>query len=222
MAKAAVVMDNNQKNGGLLESSTALKNFKLERFVRDLQIDSISVESIDLLIHLGSDLTLVNGLTTDFMRTEAKVMTAAIQRGLPVFGICFGAQLMSLVLGGQVTRMPIPEIGWTSVSSSREFSGFDGEWFQWHYDTFSLPPGAVRLAENSTCLQSFRKGRCLATQFHPELDMLTLNNWLNGGGDDELMALGISPSKIVVETESQLGGARARFDEVLTWYLSTN
>ena len=115
-----MIMDANQVTGGLLDASPALSAFKQERFVRGCSLESVSVRSLDLVIHLGSDLSLVNGPTSDFLKAEAYLMATSIEYGLPVLGICFGAQMMSLVLGGQVTRMPQPEIGWTSVYSTSE------------------------------------------------------------------------------------------------------
>lgn len=221
MSRAIVIMDSNQVTGGLLDASPALSAFKQERFVRGSSLESVSIRSLDLIIHLGSDLSLVDGPTSDFLKAEANLMATSIEYGLPVLGICFGAQMMSLVLGGQVTQMPQPEIGWTSVYSTSETGLLGGEWFQWHYDSFSFPKGVEKLAENSTCPQGFRTGRSLATQFHPELDESVLDHWLETGGSDELSGIGISLTEIIDQTRSRIGDARRRFDRLLEWFLKT-
>lgn len=221
MSRAVVIMDSNQLTGGLLDASPALHGLKQERFVRGCSFESVSLETLDLIIHLGSDRSLINGPTTDFIKAEAKFMATSIERGIPVLGICFGAQMMSLVLGGNVKRMQQPEIGWTRVYSTGESAVLDGDWFQWHYDSFSLPGGVEKLAANSTCPQGFRKGRSLAIQFHPELDESVLDHWLDMGGRDELSAIGISSTEIVYQTRSRVGDARRRFDHLLEWFLKT-
>jgi GMP synthase (glutamine-hydrolysing) len=87
--------------------------------------------------------------------------------GVPVFGICLGAQLLAQSLGGSVSVMPRPEIFWGNVET--ESTGFpDGPWIVWHNDAFSIPPGATELAHTECASLAFRKGPHLGIQFHAE------------------------------------------------------
>jgi len=104
---------------------------------------------------------------------------AAIDRGLPCLGVCYGHQLLADVLGGTVDAMDEYEIGYRTVeqtTDSRLFDGIDDEFtvFTTHSDAVvDLPPGAERLAANDYGVHGFRKDRVFGVQFHPEYDMQT-------------------------------------------------
>ena len=57
--------------------------------------------------------------------------------------------------------------------------------FQWHGDTFELPPGAVHLAESPLCpQQAFRAGPCAyGLQFHIEVTAAMIEEWLGEPGN---------------------------------------
>lgn len=116
---------------------------------------------------------------TDWMVQELDLIRAAARAGLPVLGICLGAQLISKALGGDVLPGKSLEVGWHEVEwftdAAPAQSWFAGlpprfEVFQWHEHTYSLPPGAVPLAR-SACVeqQAFAIGNMLAMQFHLEI-----------------------------------------------------
>jgi GMP synthase-like glutamine amidotransferase len=116
---------------------------------------------------------------TGWMLQELALIRAAADRGLPVLGICLGAQLISKAYGGTVMPAATLEVGWHSVEWFEDAEParywFDGlprrfEVFQWHAHTWSPPPGALALAR-SPCVeqQAFVIGNCLALQFHLEI-----------------------------------------------------
>ncbi len=119
---------------------------------------------------------------------ECDAIRSAIDRGLPVLGICLGAQLIARALGGETHGGAAPEYGWVDIRPTQ--AGRDdpliGHFrspeaiFQWHGDTFTLPTGAVHLAESDTCaLQAFRVGeRVYGFQFHLEADRALIERWL--------------------------------------------
>ncbi|MFB6130451.1 MAG: type 1 glutamine amidotransferase [Salinigranum sp.] len=103
----------------------------------------------------------------------------AVDRGLPLFGVCFGHQLLADVLGGEVVGRDTYELGYheiTHAPGSRLFAGVPRRFvaFTAHSDdVVSLPPGAEKLAENEYSIHAFRKGDAVGVQFHPEFDSRT-------------------------------------------------
>ena len=95
---------------------------------------------------------------------------------MPVLGVCFGGQLLARALGAGVFRAEEAEIGWLQVQTWADMVAA-GPWFQWHFDTFSLPPKAKLLANNHVGPQAFVHGRSLGVQFHPEVGLEIMENW---------------------------------------------
>ena len=73
----------------------------------------------------------------------AGVVAAAVARDKPIFGVCFGAQLLAVVCGGQVQRATAPERGWLPVASREPDLVPTGPWLSWHDDVFSVPSGGA-------------------------------------------------------------------------------
>lgn len=115
-----------------------------------------------------------------WLAPERDYLTEAITLGVPVLGICFGAQLLARQLGGTVGRAPRSERGFVALRSTDPGLVPDGVWMQFHDDTFTLPPGAELLAANEVGPQAFRHGRCLGVQFHPEIGPAAFAAWVDG------------------------------------------
>jgi GMP synthase-like glutamine amidotransferase len=109
----------------------------------------------------------------------------AIRADVPVIGHCLGGQLMSRALGGVVSRNPVKEIGWGRVeilpaAESRRWFGdrTSFESFHWHGETFTIPPGAIRLAASAYCQnQMFSLGKHLGMQCHVEMTPALIADW---------------------------------------------
>ncbi len=143
----------------------------------------------DLLIVLGGPIGAYQDELYPFLPAEIALIERRLARGLPVLGICLGAQLMARALGARVYRAGFSEIGWAPVELSdarRRDSCLaalgDDPVLHWHGDTFDLPDGAVRLASTRrTPNQAFALGRhALALQFHIETTARGLERWYVG------------------------------------------
>ena len=124
-------------------------------------------------------------------RSELELLRRAHDADVGVFGICFGGQLLALAHGGGVEKSTDPELGWVVVSSADEQVVASGPWFQWHYDRWTLPPGATEVARNGHASQAFVLGRNLAVQFHPEMTPDILARWFAAGGQADIDRLGV-------------------------------
>lgn len=136
---------------------------------------------------LGGAMSANDDMTS--LRQAEHLVRQAVSLGVPVIGHCLGGQLMARALGGTVSASIAPEIGWSQIElqandAAQHWFGpelaEDGfcTVFQWHYEAFSLPTGAVPLATNAACRhQAFALGPHLAMQFHVELDKPKLQRW---------------------------------------------
>ena len=128
-------------------------------------------------------------------RPVLELMRDAVRREVPVIGHCLGGQMLSRALGGEVKKNKVKEIGWNPVQvvdspAAREWFGeqlreFDT--FQWHGDTFSIPPGGERILTGPHCEnQAYVVGdRHLGLQCHVEMTPAMIESWL-GSGKGEL------------------------------------
>lgn len=124
----------------------------------------------------------------------------AVSRDIPVIGHCLGGQLMSKALGGQVTKNPVKEIGWGSACAEDHViaaswlgnhAGKPGTVFQWHGETFSIPPGATRLFANAHCAnQMFVLGPHLGMQCHVEMTPEMITTWCSQWADETAAVAG--------------------------------
>ena len=98
--------------------------------------------------------------------------------GIPVLGLCYGAQLMMHVLGGKVEKAPVREYGKTEVSvdtTSPLFGDVSEKTICWmsHFDYISkIAPGFSIAAHTADCpvaAAENREKKLFAIQFHPEV-----------------------------------------------------
>jgi GMP synthase-like glutamine amidotransferase len=145
-----------------------------------------------------------------WIAAELAWLRAVEAAGVPVLGICFGAQALCAALGGRVEAMARKEIGWTLVDSLDPGLIPAGPWLEFHGDRCLLPPQAAVLARNRFGVQAFRLGRHLALQFHPEVDGPQLKRWLDGGGTAEAERIGLDPDQFLADTIREEPAARER------------
>ena len=135
--------------------------------------------------------------------------------GVPVLGICFGAQMLAAMFGGTVEHAGRQEIGWVMVDTENTELIPPGPWLEFHHDRCLPPAQATVLARNDLGVQAYRLGRHLAVQFHPEVDGDQFRLWLDAGGRAEIAANGQDPDAMLAETIAKEPGAAARADRLV-------
>jgi GMP synthase-like glutamine amidotransferase len=169
----------------------------------------------DGLIVMGGPMsaTVDEGFAT--RSAELALLVDSLERGLPVLGVCLGAQLLAAAAGGEVfAGCAGAEIGWSEVKLSAGAVGdplLAGlpetlDVLHWHGDTFSLPASASHLASSERYAnQAFRLGTCAwGFQFHLEVDAGAVAAFLAAFGQ-EAAAAGVAPSEIEAATPGFLG-----------------
>ncbi|HEY0334985.1 MAG TPA: glutamine amidotransferase [Stenotrophomonas sp.] len=162
---------------------------------------------VDLLVVLGGPMDADDFDGYPNLRQEVDALRLRRERDLPTLGICLGAQLMALSLGGQVRPMPSKEIGWApvrlsahAVGSGLAGLGAEDAVLHWHGDEILLPPGIEALAMTEACaVQAFQwSARGLALQFHLEADPARIGEWTRGHAE-ELAGAGMDGATLVRE-----------------------
>lgn len=161
------------------------------------------------------------------------LIRAAVAAEIPVIGHCLGGQLISKALGGAVTPNPVKEIGWGEVIAV-DHPG-TAKWlgkhrtatvFQWHGETFSLPPGATPLLTGQWCAnQAFALGPHLGLQFHSEMLPEVIAAWCQGWSE-EMTALNQlppsvqTPEQMLAQTPSHLPAMRELADQLYSVWIA--
>jgi GMP synthase-like glutamine amidotransferase len=151
-----------------------------------------------------------------WLRPEKELLSALLERGTPVLGVCLGSQLVAGAAGAVVRPAERPEIGWNEVVMTPEgladpVLGFLPERFEgfgWHQYEWLLPPDAVALARSAVCLQAFRLEHrpVWGVQFHPEVTLADLGSWLDSwDGDPSAVATGLDPEAIRAQSTAKIG-----------------
>ena len=169
-----------------------------------------ALDGVDHVVVLGA-VSSVND-PDPWIAAELAWLRAADQAGVPVLGICFGAQALCAALGGRVEAMDRKEIGWTLVDSHHPGLIPAGPWLEFHGDRCLPPAAATVLARNDFGVQAFRLGRHLAFQFHPEVDGPQLKRWLDSMGTREAERAGLDPDQFLADTIREEPAARERAD----------
>ena len=121
---------------------------------------------------------LTGGPSSCYEEGAATCSTELFEMGIPVLGLCYGAQLMMHVLGGRVEKAPVREYGKTEVlvnTTSPLFRNVQDHTICWmsHFDYISeVAPGFEIVAHTANCpvAAAQNKDRKLyAIQFHPEV-----------------------------------------------------
>jgi GMP synthase-like glutamine amidotransferase len=179
-------------------------------------------ERPDLLLLLGSAWSVHWPRLAREVGAECDLIRRTHAEGVPILGICYGAQITARALGGDAIPATRPEIGWCPVEATPETDApVAGDWFQWHVDTFTLPPGARLLASNAAGPQAYRTGRTFATQFHPEVTTEMVARWAHDAGDDTPARLGTSAERLVSDARRHEVGNAAAAARLVDWFCDT-
>ena len=179
-----------------------------------------NLDDFDLIVPMGAPWgAWDDACIGNWLQPELEWVREAVSSGKPVLGICFGGQLMARAMGGSVARAPQCEIGWKNIWSDRPEIVSDGPWFQFHYDRWVLPPGAVEIARNPIASQAFIINRSLGLQFHPEINTEALAGWLKWDGDKAVQADGQDPSIMLEQTRAYEVAARQRTYDLVDGFL---
>ena len=172
----------------------------------------------DFIASLGSEFAAFDDSIT-FIPRESNLLEAAVKADVPVLGLCFGGQLLARVTGGKSFRSERAEIGWLPVRTKDPHGIPEGPWFQWHFDSFTLPPGATLLADTDVGPQAYVIGKSLGLQFHPEVTPEIMESWVRAYRH-ELDGDGVDPDALLEETHRLAPEVRRRSERLFNHFLA--
>ena len=142
----------------------------------------------DALVVFGGEQSALDDATHPYLPALASRMAGFSAADRAVLGICLGSQVLARAFGGTNHLGTAPEFGWLTVDLTEagrtdpllSVASDAFPIFQWHSDTFTLPPGATHLAFGPVAQnQAFRLGRATyGTQFHFEASRAVVADWL--------------------------------------------
>ena len=177
MSRALVLQHGDWGPPGLLGEWAQARGIDYDVHRVDLDPDTIpALDGHSFVAVLGSDHN-PNDRDVPSVAAELEYVDEAVRREVPVLGLCYGGQLLAATLGAVIERAPEPELGWVRIETGDPDLVPPGPWLQWHYDRFTLPPGARELARSPRALQAFTHGPHLGVQFHPESTMDIVKGW---------------------------------------------
>jgi GMP synthase-like glutamine amidotransferase len=214
--RVLVIRHHEEDSAGLVAAAFEAHGaeFSVHMFPQDGPLPA--VDGTDHVIVLGAISSVYDdGPARDWIAAELAWLRRVDEAGVPVLGICFGAQALAAALGGGVEAAARKEVGWTVIDSVDPELIPPGPWLEFHGDRCILPPQARLLASNEVGPQAFRLGPHLAVQFHPEVDGPQLKLWLDAGGREEAIRAGHDPDKLLAETIAQEPASRDRADRLV-------
>jgi GMP synthase (glutamine-hydrolysing) len=188
-----------------------------------------NVSEVSGLIVLGGEMNADDLDGYPFLRRVRDLTREAIDKEVPVLGVCLGAQILTRALGAEVRPAPRREIGFLPVKATA--AGMDDpvlapfapemKVFQFHEDTCELPQGAELLMEGEDVrIQAFRFGKtAYGVQFHFEVTPEIIAAWCDEVPDLE-DSWGRSKQAVLTEAETHLSAQQAAGHEACDAFLN--
>lgn len=144
--------------------------------------DFVSIPLLDATVESLYDLKgiIISGAPILLTETDhtpfKKPIETIIDSGLPILGICFGHQLLSMHFGGYVARMK-EDRDWQTIEVISDSHLFDKlpnefEMMEDHCETASIPNDFIHLAVSDVCINEAMQHKTkpiYGVQFHPEV-----------------------------------------------------
>lgn len=205
--RALVIQHEQPTPGGYVSQWLEERGAEQDVLRIDAEGRDVDPREFDMVVSLGSEFAAYDD-SIPWLEREKRLLLESVQADVPVLGICFGGQLLARALGGRSFRGERSEIGWLPIRTREPSLISEGPWFQWHFDTFTPPPGSTLIAESAVGPQAYAIGRSLGLQFHPEVTPEIMDSWV-AAYRHELDQEGVDPDQLLEYTNRRSNDTRA-------------
>jgi GMP synthase (glutamine-hydrolysing) len=167
-------------------------------------------------IYLGGQMSVNDEERYPWLSREKMLIRDAVRSGVPVLGVCLGAQLIASAFSQNVGRCT-EEKGWTVIRNQdrsapeKSYGGITV--FEWHGECFDLPPGSSLVYSGDVVTnQMFTFGSATGVQFHPEVTESIIRQWVAEANRDTRDA-------ILQATPACIGQSRDLCDRIMDQFL---
>jgi GMP synthase (glutamine-hydrolysing) len=202
--------------GGVFDEAVEASGHRLERWQVPDGGAPDAASSYDAVMVFGGSMHPDQDDAFRWLAHEEEFLKDVLAEGVPVFGVCLGAQMLARAAGAAVRPASVPEIGWLEIGLTAEGVAdpvlgrlpTTATVFEWHHYTFDLPPGGTELARSSSCTQAFRLAELPAwgIQFHAEVTLPMLASWTEEDPDE----LPMPAAELRAESERIMGRSNAQ------------
>jgi len=197
---------------GRLEPLLRSSNIEIEIIRPDTEFATSAIAEASGLIILGGPMSVYEADRYPRLRAEMQLIESALERHLPILGLCLGSQLLAAVLGSQVRPGRAKELGWYDVTLEERaqddllFKNMPARFkaLHWHGDIFDLPGGAGHLARSAlTECQAFSYGtNAWGILFHLEAGTAEVRA-MAAAFPEEVRNAGTTPEQLVEVTAQE-------------------
>ncbi|HEX2783373.1 MAG TPA: gamma-glutamyl-gamma-aminobutyrate hydrolase family protein [Ilumatobacteraceae bacterium] len=218
--RALLIANAGDADGGFVAERFRQRGYSFTECHRENLADWPDLAGHELVLTLGSEWSVYWPHVAESVAAEADLIREAQAAAVPIYGICYGNQIMAHALGGTVERARQPEIGWHQVVSDLPEVIAEGPWMQWHYDVVTVPANSTELARSAIGPQAWRLGRSFCTQFHPEATETMIRRWASSdGGSTELLKYGMKPDQLIEESRRNVADSQPAAEHLVDWFL---